>query len=259
MKEYLGFFVNKIQHSFDKKRGVSDDDYRLVLLIRNSINYMQELDKKCREATGKSFMNRNGRFYWSESESFILGKQEMWSAMGIDTEIVNYKRLQAGSLLDAKRHNLIGLYMKNDGEIHPTVIDVITTRKNTAVTAVGIEKESRKPCLIELNGEEQLTTTHVMGSLGHDKVYLDKVDDDEKAYDLLPVTGVSTDWTAKIPREELEERCKPELIQRGISLETYLSSGLFLPTADMRNLHVKVVDFDINDDTINFYMRVTGG
>lgn len=270
---YLALFFNKVWHSLTSKRRVSNDDYNLILLIRQSINYMQELDGKIQKEIGKSIINRNGRIYWSPDKIDIDKKKDHWSAMGIPIEDITGEDINAITLLRGNK-KIYAIRMPNDGEVHPNLPEIVIEyllKKYpnnfeyhvSALSTIYTEDNSTNVKAITEKKDDGTQNSYPVSSLycslGHHDVH--GAQSKKRQFYLIPASGVTSDWKVSISKERLLHRVDPELKKKGMTLEQYLKKGLLVPSADMYNLHVKFIDYHMDDssDTVTFFMRVTEG
>mmetsp|Transcript_1616 Transcript_1616/g.5576 ORF Transcript_1616/g.5576 Transcript_1616/m.5576 type:complete len:583 (+) Transcript_1616:265-2013(+) len=272
---YLGFFFTKVWHSFTNKHNVSVDDYNLILLIRNSVDYMQQLDAKIRATTGKSIINRNGRIYWSPNKGEIEKKKEHWGAMGIPLHDIDGSEVNAITLINGKKMGIHAIRMPNDGEIHTDLPEIVieylykkypdafeyhVSALNDVYTDKNSSTNVRAISELRKDGSKlSYPVNSLYCSLGHHNIRGEQTK--RRQFYLVSASGVTSDWKVTIPKERLQKRVESALQKKGLSLEEYLKQGHLVPSADMYNLHVKCVDhhFDENSENITLFMRVTEG
>jgi hypothetical protein len=259
---YLGFFYETMKHKFTNVEGSSENDRQLVKMIRESIQNMKNLDMKIQTSLNKSIINRNGRIYWSIDKDLIMEKRRVWKGMDINCEIIPKEEINKITLIDANKHEIHALKMFDDGEVHPDIIETIieylhktypTTFEyhgNTTLKQVNLNEKEKPISATEENNTTKMINKYSINefycSLGHNEVY----ENNKKKYNVIPVAGISSDWSCTVDKEELTKR--------GVDLDKIKNN--IVPSADMFNLHVKIIDYKVTpDNKIKFYCRVTGG
>jgi hypothetical protein len=259
---YLGMFFATLTHKSKHGDRVSPDDQALVDLIRQSLEYMKKVNDDMQKTTGKSIMTQNGRLYWSIDADLLKHKYQHWKAMGISCSMVEADEIKGMTLLNADKHKMFALKMHKDGEIHPDIVENIIQYLNVkyksrfehkiaSLSEVSMEKDVTHQIVLKtFEKEEKRSVGSLYSSLGHNSVYKAG----KKAYHVIPVSGITTDWEVSMSKSDFEKR-----IKNGQKVETYLKECRVTPCADMFNLHVKILDHTIQGDKLNFFVRVTEG
>eukprot|EP01080_Neovahlkampfia_damariscottae_P011669 gene11669-4905_t len=263
-KTYIGMFKHLMIHKWNCGQGVSEDDKRVIKMISDSISNMEKLNEKIENKIGKSIITRNGRIYWSTQKDLIEKKMKNWREMGIECHMIGDVETKQLSLLKFEKEPIYALKMPNDGEVHPDIFNNIidylkleypkrfSYKSNTMLTGVNYDKMEKLNQLKLKFKEKEYSVTgmkSLFASLGHHSV----LKDSKRAYNTILATGVTSDWKVTISKDELQKRLN------GKSIETFLKEGGITPSADMFNLHVKMLDHEIHPTEVVLYSRITKG
>jgi hypothetical protein len=264
IKIYLKMISHVLLYKLKNGDSISPDEKDVIQMINHSISYMKELNDKIYKETGKKIITRNGRLYWSTDEKLIQKKMENWKILGINCHLVENEEIEKMTLINGKDFKVYALKMPDDGEIHPDIVNNIVEyltklypdrfeiQKNTSLTKVNFDKnyKANEITLKGPNGEKSITgISSLIASLGHNSIF----ENQKKLYDVILATGITSDWKVKISKDELKKRIKDN------NLEQYLKDCRLTPSADMFNLHIKILDHEVNASDVILYARVTQG
>ncbi len=253
------------------KDNISNDDRRLVQEIKSSIATLKKLDAVIFETTGKHIISQRGRYYWSDNKEDLAVKKRLWNNLGIGAEFVDEATLVQHTLIKPGS-GLIGLYLPEDGEVSPhmaaIVIEFLEKKYPKTFTYIPAKVTAIRSDMADTinttKGTSKVSYTNAAGvpgsviaeravlSSGHDQVMVEG----KQLYQSIPIAAVSANFTCTVPRDVLMEK-----IPESVSLSQFIANGGLLPSADLYNLHVKVLpEYTENEDgSITLFVRVTEG
>ncbi len=256
--------IFRLVHTLLSKNGVSEDDRWQCEAVRASLAFHKALSEEIEAAGGEPTYAAKWRLIWWPEKEGIERKKKIWSALGIQTAPLSYEELRTNSLLKDDIP-LYGLKVLEDGKFFANVDHKICAHlekkyahsfhvRTASVTELYLDEQTGKPFAVQEmlpDGSQQLVSIDSFyGSCGHNQVFKD----DKRLWDEVPVTGVSTLWTASIEKQMLIDRL-------GALSDADLASKVrqFVGTTNLTNLHMTIWDACVEGDVVHVIARATQG
>ncbi len=272
---YASFFGQRIIHDLTAKNGVSKQDHWLCDNIEQSLSYHETLSSRIEKSLGTPSFKRDFRVYWSPNKAGMQKKQKTWTNLNIPTQWMSKEEILKRTLLRVDR-DLHVLKVIGDGKFFPSTPELIVRYLQhryssqfiyhpcTTVEEIFVDVISGQSLVAymkNLDTEKGILAKaiSIFGSPGHSEVYRYGVSQKiwERAWEEVPVAGITSLWKCTISKQELQERFGKSSAMTDAQLRKKVED--MVAAANLCNLHVTSWDCVIEGDKVVLFVRASQG